>query len=84
MTLALRSEPIGEASPGAVFAWARLPGEPRVSLSWALDWLDTALALAEENRELRRILSHLLFARDRDLRAWARAEIEGRFPEEAT
>jgi len=48
-----------------------------------LDWADLALRYEEENRELRRILTALIFAyaRTREFHDFARERVEARFPE---
>jgi hypothetical protein len=52
----------------------------------ALEWVDTALALEEENREFRRLNLALLLwlVRNRDLVDVAYARIDERFPERRT
>jgi hypothetical protein len=47
-------------------------------------WIDTALALEEENRQLRALVTSLIIAiaRNRDLLEFARGEIETGFAEE--
>jgi hypothetical protein len=48
----------------------------------ALEWVDTALALEVENRELRALVASLLvwIATTRELSALAEAQIEARWP----
>jgi hypothetical protein len=50
----------------------------------ALRWVDTAMALAEENRQLRELMSALIvrIAANQDLLELARRELVERFPEE--
>jgi hypothetical protein len=45
---------------------------------FALEWVDSALALEEENRELRRLMTALLLAivRNHELVEYARCELE--------
>jgi hypothetical protein len=49
-----------------------------------LGWIDCAMALEAENKELRRLMSDLVIAiaRNSDLLADARRELAERFPEE--
>jgi hypothetical protein len=49
-----------------------------------LGWIDCAMALEAENKELRRLMSDLVIAiaRNCDLLADARRELAERFPEE--
>jgi hypothetical protein len=51
-----------------------------------LAWVDTALALQEENRELRRLMTGLIvaFLHNRALHDMARGELRERFPDEET
>ncbi len=46
-------------------------------------WIDAALELEEENRELRRLMTNLVVAivRNRDHLEYARGELEERWPE---
>ena len=56
----------------------------------ALAWVDIALDLSEQNRQLRAVLTDIVLAIAENREAWdfellhfARSELERRFPEEA-
>lgn len=59
---------------------------PGPAASYALGWIDTALALEAENAELRRLMSALLvaIARNQELVEYARCQLEASWLDEAT